>query len=132
MTVPEEVFLSHATADREAATGLATLLREHGLCVWFSQTDLRGAQNWHDEIGLALGRCEFFIVLLSKSSVRSEWVKRELCYALRTPRYNGRILPILLEPCDYESLSWTLGGMQIIPAYDRASILLTWGIALRR
>lgn len=132
MTRPKEVFLSHATSDREAATGLALNLREHGIPVWFSQTDLRGAQDWHDEIGSALRRCDFFIVLLSASSVTSEWVKREVYYALRTPRYHGRILPVLLEPCDYESLSWTLGGMQMIPAADLTAILRIWGLGLRR
>lgn len=114
-----------------AAVVLATLLRTHGIPVWFSETDLRGAQDWHDEIGSALRRCDFFIVLLSPASVKSEWVKRELTYALRNPRYNGRILPILLAPCGYESLSWTLGAIQTIPTSDPAAILRTWGLGLK-
>lgn len=53
-------------------------LEDHGVKVWYSKTNLKGAQAWHDEIGKALARCDWFVVVLTPSAVRSEWVKREL------------------------------------------------------
>src|SRR5437899_12297733 len=94
-TVPREVFLSHSTGNRGFVAKLADDLRRHGIPVWFSETNIVGAQQWHDEIGRALARCDWFAVVLSKNSVKSAWVKRELVYALNDRRYEGIIIRIL-------------------------------------
>lgn len=49
--LPVEVFLSHSSQDREFVLELAVTLRRHGIPVWHSETNLLGAQQWHDEIG---------------------------------------------------------------------------------
>jgi len=87
---PREIFLSHASADRRFADKLARMLRQHGLPVWYSRTHLRGAQQWQEEIGLALRRCDWFVVILSPKSVKSMWVKRELSHALIQKRLHWR------------------------------------------
>ena len=51
---PQEIFLSHSDRDRTFVARLAETLRRHGLPVWYSSTDMVGAQQWHDEIGSAL------------------------------------------------------------------------------
>lgn len=53
-------------------------------------------------------------LVLSPQAVKSEWVKRELLYALQSDRYKDHIAPLLLKPCDIERLSWTLSGFQRI------------------
>jgi len=82
LALPHEVFLSHSSEDRDFASLLADKLRRHGIPVWYSQTNIIGAQQWHDEIGAALQRCDWFAVVLSPQSVESMWVKRELLNAL--------------------------------------------------
>ncbi len=77
-----EVFLSHASRDQARARRLRELLLAHDVPVWFSPHHLRGAQQWQDEIGAALARCAWFMVLLTPNAVKSMWVKRELNYAL--------------------------------------------------
>jgi len=111
---PKEVFLSHASGDRRLADRLARVLRRHGIPVWHSRTHLRGAQQWQDEIGSALRRCDWFVVLLSPRAVKSMWVKRELSYALIQKRFQNRIVPILYRKCDYERLHWALASFQIV------------------
>lgn len=113
---PREIFLSHASADRKAADTVAQALRQAGLKVWYSKSHLKGAQQWHDEIGRALKRCDWFLLLLSPPAVKSRWVKLELTYAINQARYTERIMPVMLKPCDYEALSWTLGSIQTIDA----------------
>jgi len=42
------------------------------------------------------------------------WVKRELMFALNEARYQGRIVSLLFQSCDYGSLSWTLPAYQFV------------------
>lgn len=134
--LPNEVFLSHSTLDGPFASNLADVLRQHGIPVWYSQTNLIGAQQWHDEIGAALKRCDWLAVVLSANSVNSTWVRREVLYSLSDSRYDKRIVPILLEPCDYDQLSWTLPSLQIVDfssgfADGCRSLLRVWGLGYR-
>ena len=111
--MPNEVFLSHASRDIQFVEALVGVLRRHGIPVWYSRTNIRGAQMWHDEIGAALRRCDWFVLVLSPGAVASPWVKRELLYSLQESRYAGRIVPLLHEPCAYDELSWTLASVEM-------------------
>jgi len=113
--VPGEIFLSHAHQDHSLTLRLARTLHDHGLRSWYSERHIPGAKQWLDEIGAALDRCDWFVVPLTPSSVRSKWVKRELTYALNQDRYEDRIVPLLVEPCDYTKLAWPLATVQVIP-----------------
>ena len=131
--IPKEVFLSHSSENRDAASDLAEVLRVHGVPVWYSTTNIRGAQQWHDEIGRALRRCDWFLILLSRAAVVSPWVKRELMYALNHSQYEDHILPVIIEQCAHESLSWTLEGFQMVKLFNNndeelRELLGTWGL----
>jgi hypothetical protein len=63
-SLPHEVFLSHSHEDREIAEAITSVLRSHGVPVWYSPASIMGAQQWHDEIGLALERCDWFCFFL--------------------------------------------------------------------
>src|SRR5689334_12995666 len=90
---PNEVFLSHSSRNGAFTNRLSEILRTHGVKNFVSKENIRGAQQWHDEIGAALKRCDWFLVVLSPQSVRSRWVKHELIYALQASRYRDRIVP---------------------------------------
>lgn len=134
--LPNEVFLSHSSLDLVFADKLAAVLRHHGIPVWYSRTNILGAQQWHDEIGTALQSCDWLALVLSPDAVESVWVKRELLFSLNDDRYAGRIVPILYRPCDYRNLSWTLGALQMIDftgIFEDGcrSLLRIWGIGYR-
>jgi hypothetical protein len=112
MPTPTEIFLSHSSQDREFANRIAAVLEAHGLPSWYSKRDLRGAQQWHDEIGHALARCDWFLLILSPAAVEAKWVKRELLYALREKPYDEHIVVIDYQPADSGTLSWTLPDHQ--------------------
>ena len=131
--LPQEIFLSHSDRDRQFVMALADMLRRHGLPVWYSRTNIRGAQQWHDEIGAALNRCDWFVLVLSPSAVASIWVKRELLFSLEQERFEGKIVPVLFQPCDYERLSWTLSAIQMIDftqTFEQGcrDLLRVWGV----
>lgn len=134
---PHELFLSHSSLDRQFATSIAEDMRRHGVPVWYSHTNIIGAQQWHDEIGAALQRCDWFAVILSPNSVESMWVKRELVFGLKQDRFENKIVPILYKPCELNLLSWTLSSFQIVDftrGYARGvtSLLRIWGLGYRR
>jgi len=87
---PVEVFLSHSARDKRFLKRLAAVLRDHDVSVWFSEHGIRGAAQWHDEIGAALSRCDWMIVILSPAAIASRWVKREVTHAIEEPRFDGR------------------------------------------
>ena len=135
--IPKEVFLSHSAADRRLADQIAQTLRRHGISVWYSATNILGAQQWHDEIGAALRRCDWLVVVLTEEAVQSLWVKRELCYALQQRRYLDRITPVMAKSCNIEQLSWTLSAHQTIdfrPGIDAGfrELLRVWGIGYQK
>jgi hypothetical protein len=135
--LPNELFVSHSNLDQRFVTPLVELVRRHGIPAWHSRTNIVGAQQWHDEIGAALKRCDWFVVVLSPNAIASNWVKRELLFALNDNRYADKIIPLLYQPCDYEQLSWTLSLFQKVDFtadFDDGcrELLRTWGIGYKR
>jgi hypothetical protein len=135
--LPVELFLSHSSLDRTFVNSIAEVIRGHGIPVWYSRTNIVGAQQWHDEIGAALKRCDWFVLILSPNSVKSIWTKREVLYALHDNRYADRIVPLLYQPCDYEQLSWTLSLLQIVDFtqdFDEGcrALLRIWGLGYKK
>jgi len=135
--IPKEVFLSHSSHNLPMAISVANTLRDHGVPVWFSPTNIMTAEQWHDEIGKALRRCDWFMVLLSNAAINSIWVKRELLYVLSHNQYDNHIMPVIIENCEYEDLSWTLGIFQMVDmTNDRENaftqILRSWGLGFDR
>jgi len=136
MSVPQEAFLSHSSQDDRFVSRLAEDLRRHGVPVWYSRTNIVGAQQWHDEIGAALARCDWFLLVLSPHSVESMWVKRELLFALQQERFADRIVPILVQPCGFDRLSWVLPSFQLVDfqqsfADGCRALLRIWGLGYR-
>lgn len=109
-----KVFLSHSAKDRKFVVRLASILDRSGMPYWYSATHILGAKQWHDEIGRALAQCNWFLVVLTPDSVRSQWVKRELLFALNEERYHERIIPLLYRKCKYSQLSWTLPEYEFV------------------
>jgi len=133
MPLPREIFLSHSHHDRKFAARIAEMLRQHGVPVWYSPSNIVGAQQWQDEIGTALNRCDWFLLVLSPNSIESMWVKREVSFALQQERMSERIIPLLYQDCEIAKLSWVLPGLQYVD-YQRSfddgcrALLRVWGL----
>ena len=71
-----DVFLSYANADRERAVAIAELLRLGGYSVWWDRTIPPG-RVFDEVLQEALGTAGCIVVLWSRASVASNWVKTE-------------------------------------------------------
>jgi len=132
---PKEVFISHAHQDRAFVTKFIKVFAEHRIKYWYSAKHILGAQQWHDEIGKALQRGDWFVIILSPEAVKSKWVAREYLFALNDKRYELRIVPVLYKKCDWKKLSWTLSGFQWVDFRQEfhsacGALLKTWGLHL--
>ena len=87
-----DIFISYASADREKAKALAAALESHGWSVWWDRIIPPGRQ-FDEVIEEALDSARCVVVLWSKSSVTSSWVKTEAADAMR----RKILVPALIE-----------------------------------
>jgi TolB-like protein len=73
------VFLSYASADREAARALRDALRTLGLEVWYDESELGGGEAWDQKIRKQIRECAYFMPLISaQTEARAEgYFRRE-------------------------------------------------------
>ena len=93
-----KVFLSYTEADREVAREIASRLEEAGHDVWSADNALFPGENAALEAGKALDKAEAMVVLISPQAMKSSWVRREIEFALGTPQYRGRLIPVIVKP----------------------------------
>jgi hypothetical protein len=100
--VPSSIFLSHAHADKSAARQLSQALVQAGLRCWFDEAEINPGDSILDKVQSAIDDMDYLGVVLSRTSVTSQWVQAELKMAmtneLSEPRV--RVIPILIESCD--------------------------------
>jgi hypothetical protein len=71
-------FISHSHKDHEFAEFLTAKLRENNIKTWFAPDDLHPGQKIHEEIQKAISLFDKLIIILSKNSMKSEWVITEI------------------------------------------------------
>lgn len=87
-----DAFISYAREDQARAELLARRLQSAGCSVWWDRSILPG-QQFDDVIETALAAARCVVVLWSKHSVRSRWVRTEA----REGAQRGLLVPVLLE-----------------------------------
>src|SRR5262249_32457390 len=64
--------------DEEFAKRLHSKLRDQGLRVWYAPEDIQGGKKLHEQIDEAIRVYDKLLLVLSRASMRSEWVKTEI------------------------------------------------------
>jgi hypothetical protein len=109
-----KVFISYSEADEKWVRSLRSRLTEEGFEVWNSASDIAPGDNWLLKSGRALQAADAMIVLLSPDSAKSDWVRSEIEYALSSPQFRGRVIPLLIKPT--EDVPWILHKLHFIRA----------------
>ena len=96
------IFVSYSHDDSEFASLLASQLVKHKAKVWIDQWELHVGDSIIDRIQNAIQGASALLVILSKSSVESEWCKKELSSGLLRELEEKRVvvLPVLIDDCE--------------------------------
>lgn len=90
-----EVFLSYNREEQAVAKRFAAALQAQGFSVWWD-TALRAGDSYDEVTERALRAARAVLVLWSRKSVVSRWVRAEATLADR----NGTLVPVMIEPCE--------------------------------
>ncbi len=99
---PHQVFLSYAHEDKATAQKIAESLRSAGIRVWFDQWELRAGDSIAARANQAVAASDVLLVLLSRKSVSSRWMRSELAASL-SRELNSRavtVIPAIIEDCE--------------------------------
>lgn len=91
-------FISYSTKDEEFAGRLHSRMRDERLRVWFAPEDIKGGQKLYEQIERAIQLHDRLLLILSESSMQSEWVITEIRNARLVEIREGRrkLFPIRL------------------------------------
>lgn len=96
------LFLSHSSLDKPFVTKLAIDLVNRGMPVWFDTWQMDTGDSLTKRINDGIGESDFLVIVLSPSSVSSEWVKKELEVALSLEEEQKRnfVVPVRIGDCE--------------------------------
>lgn len=89
-----DIFLSYSRIDLAIAGQLAAALQAAGHDVWWDQA-LKAGEVYDRVTETALREARAVVVLWSKASVQSDWVRSEATVALQ----RGALVPVMIEDC---------------------------------
>jgi hypothetical protein len=95
------IFLSHNSKDKPFVRELAKRLSSDGITVWLDEAEISVGDSLIEKIAQGIQEMEFVGAIISKNSVDSEWVKKELSMAM-SKEIKGKkivVLPILIDSC---------------------------------
>jgi TolB-like protein/Tfp pilus assembly protein PilF len=95
MSASPDIFLSYNREDQATARRFAEAFGREGFSVWWDAT-LRSGEAYDEVTENALRTAKAVVVLWSKKSVISRWVRAEATLADR----NKTLVPAMIEPCD--------------------------------
>jgi TolB-like protein len=90
-----DIFLSYSRDDQATARRFAEGFERQGFNVWWDVT-LRSGEAYDQVTEKALREAKAVVVLWSRKSVESRWVRAEATLADR----NRTLVPAMIEPCD--------------------------------
>ncbi len=90
-----DIFISYSSQDRAKAQLIATGLKADGFDVWWDG-DLRAGEPYDEVIEKNLRNAKSVVVLWSKTSAKSKWVRAEATVGER----HSTIVPAIIEECE--------------------------------
>ena len=112
------VFISHSfETDHQLALRLAADLRAD-VDVWVAPESIAPGESWLSSVERGLGASRVFLALLSKASLASPWVLKEIQAAMELEiRSKLRLIPVEVEDCEVPILLRTYQTLRLATGY---------------
>jgi|GEM_PF-1360872 len=128
------VFVSHASQDARIASRVAMGLKAFDYETWYDDWELLPGDSIVDRVEAAIAASDVLLVLLSKSSVNSKWVQRELSAGL-SRQLSGKgvmVIPVLVEDCQIPDALADTKRVDLRGDFERGFRQLADALAARR
>ncbi len=98
------LFISYSSKDQKFAKRLHADLQAKGVRCWFAPEDMPGGKKLHEEIDTAIRMHDKLLLILSKHSMNSEWVRTEISKARKREIKEGKRCLFPIRLCSFEEL----------------------------
>jgi len=97
-----KIFISHSSKDKKFVRKLKNCLAENSIETWFDEGQLELGDSLVDKLEEALDDSSHLVIILSPSSVESDWVKYELDKAIKNSNTGlmNKIIPVKYRNCE--------------------------------
>lgn len=114
-----KVFISHGASSKDGALAekLGESLNAAGLDVLCDRIDFHAGKTLNDALRQGLSESDAMVVLLTPSALDSEFIHRDIEYALGEKRFKGRLIPVIVgdsESFPSERIPWILKRLKTI------------------
>ena len=94
-------FLSYSSKDEQFAHRLHADLQNQGVRCWFAPHDIQGGKKTHEQIDQAIRVYDKLLLVLSETSINSEWVEFEIAMPAneKSPKSAVSLFPIRSGRC---------------------------------
>ncbi|WP_407376503.1 toll/interleukin-1 receptor domain-containing protein [Methanobrevibacter sp.] len=115
MTIQHDVFISYSTANQDIADKIHFTLEKNGLSCWIATKDIPSGRLYIDEIGAGIKSAKMVVLIYSKFSQESKYVKNEIHMAYK---YDKPIISFNIDGSEpSEHMGYYLKVMQWLAAY---------------
>jgi hypothetical protein len=90
------IYIAYSSKDSRVSKKIAGSLRRRGFEVWYDKREIRVGDSIVQKISHGLKQVDFLVAVLSRNSIKSRWVQRELSAALQIRR---PVLPVRIDDC---------------------------------
>ena len=112
--MPNKVFISHSSRDKEIANALCRHLESAGVPCWIAPRDIEPGADWTEGILRGIASSRIFVVVFSTNTNTSDHVRREVgkAFSLHLP-----VIPFRIEAVEpSESLGYFLESVHWLDA----------------
>ncbi len=110
-----DVFISYKSDEEQYAYRVRKVLEDNGISCWMAPDSIPLGSNYMAEIPKAIEACRAVIILVSKKSQQSVWVKNEFSQAVTK---NKLIIPYVIQDCPMENdFAFSMSTMQQVFAW---------------
>jgi hypothetical protein len=109
------IFVSYALEDSGPAAELMSQLARQPKFQVFTTDKISAGQNWRSKIKKELSQSDYFLVLLSPTSVQSKWVQFELGAAWGLNKF---IIPVVTSQDIVDQIPLEFGNLHVIELKD--------------
>jgi len=95
-TVGPDIFISHSSKDKSAASHLAKILNYCAIDAWLDDWELEVGQSLTDEISKAMNESRYIAILITENYNKTVWTKTEYKKALSREQKEERTVMVPL------------------------------------